>query len=59
LLPSKSASKPARIALNPKYGIGRKMPDISTTSPGATCNISYLVIILNISSELFNAHENI
>jgi hypothetical protein len=35
------------------------MTDISTTSPGATCNILCVVIILNIPSELFNAHENI
>lgn len=31
-----SATKPARIALNPVYGIGRKIPDNSITSPGAT-----------------------
>lgn len=31
-----SATSPARIARNPVYGIGRKIPENSTTSPGET-----------------------
>lgn len=33
-----SAINPARIALNPVYGVGRNIPDNSIISPGATCN---------------------
>jgi hypothetical protein len=45
-----SATRPARMARNPVYGVGRNIPEISTKSPGPTCEGQFLAVIQTANS---------